>query len=226
MLIFSSVSKNYGAFQALKNVSFSVNKGEIAVLLGSNGAGKSTVIKIAAGIFKPSAGTVSVNGADPLLKETRRIIGYMPEDYDLPEYEESFEWLKTWSAVKNGKKEDVKEIFSACGLKKAAGSLIGSLSKGYRQRLSLAAALTGSPSLILLDEPTSGLDPIQSEEIRNILKKASDKSAILISTHILEDAKTLSDKIFVFKSGELKTEADSSMKKESADLMEKIRQIL
>jgi len=206
MLAFSSVFKTYKGLTALRNVSFKLEKGEITVILGDNGAGKSTAIKLAAGIISPDSGEISLLGLPPKEKEARKLIGYLSENDELAENEEAFSLLKTVALIKGKDEKEAERVFLSCGLKKAAGFAIGKLSKGYKRRLALAAALIGRPPLLLLDEPIFGLDPIQTQETIELLKNAAKESAVLISTHLLDEAQSLADRILVFSKGELRAD--------------------
>ena len=208
MIELQNVSKRYGETQALKDVSFSVQKGEIIGFVGPNGAGKSTAMKIITTYTGPSAGRVSVGGYDvvehPL--EVRKQIGYLPER--VPLYEDMLvaEYLEFIGEARhlNGRfKSRFDWVVDACGLETVLKRKIGVLSKGYRQRTCLAQALIHDPDVLILDEPTSGLDPLQIIGIRNLIKDLAHSKTIILSTHILSEVATIADRILVINQGRL-----------------------
>ncbi|MCK5149257.1 ATP-binding cassette domain-containing protein [bacterium] len=208
MIELEHVSKRYGETQALNDVSFSVQKGEIIGFVGPNGAGKSTAMKIITTYTAPSEGSVCVGGfdvvKDPL--EVRRQIGYLPER--VPLYEDMLvtEYLEFIGEARhlNGKfKQRFDFVVDACGLESVLKRKIAVLSKGFRQRTCLAQALIHDPDVLVLDEPTSGLDPIQIIGIRNLIKDLAHSKTIILSTHILSEVATIADRIFVINQGRL-----------------------
>jgi ABC-2 type transport system ATP-binding protein len=201
--------KQYGLQKAVNNISFSVEKGEIVGFLGPNGAGKSTTMKIATGYLPPSEGQVLVDGYDvvdnPL--EVKRITGYLPEHNPL--YLDMFvhEYLDFAGGVLGLKgiqrKTRVSDMIELCGLQLEQNKKIESLSKGYRQRVGLAASLIHDPQVLILDEPTSGLDPNQIVEIRKVIKDISVNKTVIFSTHIMQEVQALCDRVVVINRGEL-----------------------
>jgi ABC-2 type transport system ATP-binding protein len=191
------------------NISFSIGEGEIVGFLGPNGAGKSTTMKIATGYIPPTEGKVTVDGFDVVQQpmQVKKIIGYLPEHNPL--YLDMFvhEYLHFIGGVyqmpSSLLKPRIKEIIEMCGLGQEQNKLIGSLSKGYRQRVGLAQALIHNPKVLILDEPTSGLDPNQLVEIRNLIKKISYNKTVIFSTHIMQEVQALCDRVIVINRGQL-----------------------
>jgi ABC-2 type transport system ATP-binding protein len=206
-IVVQGVTKLYGTQKALDNVSFVVNTGEIVGFLGPNGAGKSTMMKIITGFIPPSAGKVFVNeleaGTDSL--EVRKLIGYLPENNPL--YPEMYvrEYLGFVASIYNKKgiseKKQVDNIIDLTGLGPEQNKKIGSLSKGYRQRVGLAQALIHSPEVLILDEPTSGLDPNQIAEIRNLIKETGKEKTVMLSTHIMQEVEAVCDRLIIIDRG-------------------------
>ena len=198
-----NVSKNYGAQSALNNVSFSIQKGEIVGFLGPNGAGKSTLMKIITGYIKASKGTVKVAS---LNIETHKIaaqkrIGYLPEHNPL--YVEMYvrEYLQFHAAIHKVSKTTVETAIKKVGLLPEAHKKIHQLSKGYRQRIGLAAALLHNPEVLILDEPTTGLDPNQLMAIRNLIKEVGKDKTVLFSTHIMQEVEAVCDRVIIINKG-------------------------
>lgn len=209
-----NLSKNYGAQKAVNDISFNVNKGEIVGFLGPNGAGKSTTMKMITGYLQPDAGSINVSGinveADVL--GAKKKIGYLPEANPL--YFEMYvrEYLQFVAGVHNIKdaKPKIEEIIKTVGLSTEAHKKIGQLSKGYKQRAGLAAALIHEPEVLILDEPTSGLDPNQIIEIRNVIKTLSKDKTVLFSSHILQEVEAICDRVIIINKGNIV--ADDSLK--------------
>jgi len=204
-----NLTKIYGSQKAVDNISFSIGEGEIVGFLGPNGAGKSTTMKIATGYIPPTEGMVTVGGFDVVQQpmQVKKIIGYLPEHNPL--YLDMFvhEYLHFIGGVYQMPasilKPRIKEIIEMCGLGLEQNKLIGSLSKGYRQRVGLAQALIHNPSVLILDEPTSGLDPNQLVEIRNLIKRISNNKTVIFSTHIMQEVQALCDRVIVINHGQL-----------------------
>jgi len=208
MIELKNVCKSYGLTKALKDVSFSVKKGEIIGFVGPNGAGKSTAMKIITTFTAPTSGTVSVGGynvmSDPL--EVRELIGYLPER--VPLYSDMLvrEYLEFIGEARhlNGRfKTRFDWVVDACGLESVLERKIDVLSKGYKQRTCLAQALIHDPEVLILDEPTSGLDPLQIIGIRNLVKNLAHDKTIILSTHILPEVSTVADRILVINDGQI-----------------------
>ena len=200
-----SVSKSYETQLALNEISFSAKKGEIIGFLGPNGAGKSTMMKILTGYISPTKGTVFVSGIDvvknPIAAKAK--IGYLPEQNPL--YQEMYvrEYLQFQASIFKVSKETIATVVEDVGLISEVHKKISQLSKGYQQRVGLAAALIHNPDVLILDEPTTGLDPNQLQEIRTLLKKLGKEKTILFSTHIMQEVEAVCDRVIIIKKGEL-----------------------
>jgi len=201
----SSVSKLYDSQPALNNISFSVDKGSIVGFLGPNGAGKSTMMKILTGYIKPSEGSVLVNGINVLENpiEAQKSIGYLPENNPL--YAEMYvkEYLQFQASIYKIAKENITAIIDKVGLTPEVHKKIGQLSKGYQQRVGLAAALLHNPTVLILDEPTTGLDPNQLLSIRALIKEVGKDKTVLFSTHIMQEVEAVCDRVIIVKKGEI-----------------------
>ena len=200
------ITKDFGRQRVLSDISFSVKAGEIAGFIGPNGAGKSTTMKIICGLLAPDQGTVRINQqpVDQNAEEVRRSLGYLPEINPL--YPEMYvrEYLQYVAGLyglglKSAAK--VKDIIDLTGLEAEKRKKIGSLSKGYRQRVGLAQALLHDPAVLILDEPTSGLDPNQIIEIRNLIKETGKDKTILLSTHIMQEVEAICDRVIIINKG-------------------------
>ena len=199
--------KYYGDQAAVRVASFSVSKGEIVAFLGPNGAGKSTTMKILTGFISASSGEVKVCGmpVDVDSLDTRQVIGYLPEhnplylDMYVKEY---LEFVGRIYKVKN-LKERAAEMIKAVGLEVEQNKKLGALSKGYRQRVGLAAAIIHDPQVLILDEPTSGLDPNQLVEIRELIKKIGKSKTVMLSTHIMQEVEAICDRIVIINKGQI-----------------------
>ncbi len=200
-----NISKSFGPQKALNNVSFSIKKGEIVGFLGPNGAGKSTMMRILTTYYKPDSGNAEVNGFDILKSETdvQKSIGYLPEHNPL--YLEMYvkEYLSFNADVYHVSKNKVQEVIEQTGLGPEAHKKIGQLSKGYRQRVGLAAALLHNPEVLILDEPTTGLDPNQLIEIRKLIREIGKEKTILLSTHIMKEVEAVCDRVIIINKGKL-----------------------
>lgn len=207
MIEIKNLEHYYGQFHSLKNVSFTVPAGSICGFIGPNGAGKSTVIKTLAGFLVPSSGETWVDGVEisraPI--EARRRTGYMPETpflYRELRVEEYLDFVANLKDVPSSELKAQKErLMEQCGLSHIRKLLIGSLSKGNRQRVAIAQALLGNPKVLLLDEPTSALDPGQVLEIRSLIKSLHGKVTVLISSHILPEISQICDLIVYIRGG-------------------------
>ena len=210
MIEVSHVSRNFGTFRAVNDVSFSIPTGQIVGLLGPNGAGKTTTMRMITGFLSPSDGQIFIDGQDitkaPV--ESKRKIGYMPES--APLYGEMIveDYLK-YIAQMHGEnpEEKVPALCKECGLKEVMSKNISELSRGNRQRVSLAHALMHDPEILILDEPTSGLDPNQVEDVRAIIREIGKTRTVIVSTHILSEVETICSRAIIISGG--KVVADS-----------------
>ena len=201
----TSVTKIYKSQKALNNISFSADKGQIIGFLGPNGAGKSTMMKILTGFIKPNSGGVSVDEIDVLQNplEAQRSIGYLPEHNPL--YTEMYvrEYLQFQAAIFKVDKSQIEACIEKVGLTNEAHKKINQLSKGYQQRVGLAAAILHNPKVLILDEPTTGLDPNQLVEIRTLIRELGKDKTVLFSTHIMQEVEAVCDRVIIIKEGEL-----------------------
>lgn len=216
------ITKFYQQQKALKDVSFSIEKGEIVGFLGPNGAGKSTLMKILTGYLSPTTGTATVNGfsLETEKLQAQKSIGYLPEHNSL--YTEMYvrEYLAFNASIYKVSKSRIEEVIAQTGLLPEANKRIEQLSKGYRQRVGLAAALLHDPEVLILDEPTTGLDPNQLVEIRDLIRAAGKEKTIFLSTHIMREVEALCDRVIIINKGEIVAD------KKLADLREEQAQII
>lgn len=212
MIELKNVTKKYGDFIAIDNISFKIEKGDIVGLLGENGAGKTTIMKLITGLTDPTCGEIFVNG-EKITNKTKKIIGYMPENtplyHDLT-VKEFINYMSELKSIKRkNRKNEVERLIKELGLENVKNKIIKNLSKGYKQRVSMAGALVGNPEIIILDEPTVGLDPKQIIEIRNLIKNLRKEHTILFSSHILSEVNQLCKKIIVVHQGKIIFEDNS-----------------
>ena len=199
------LTKFYGEQAAVNDISFSIKKGEIVGFLGPNGAGKSTTMKMITGYVPPNSGTIKVNDVlvDVDNLETRKYIGYLPENNPLyldMYVKEYLEFVGSIYKIRNLKNR-VNDMIDLVGLRSEHKKLIGSLSKGYKQRVGLAQAFIHDPQVLILDEPTSGLDPNQLVEIRELIKVIGTQKTIMLSTHILQEVEAICDRVIIINKG-------------------------
>jgi ABC-2 type transport system ATP-binding protein len=201
------ISKKYGDQDALIDVSFSLKKGDIVGFLGPNGAGKTTLMKIITSIIKPDSGDITINGYDTQKNEisTKRQIGYLAENNPLYKdmlVTEYLDFVSSLYEIEN-KKDKVKEIIKKTGLEGEIKKKIEELSKGYKQRIGIAAALVHDPHVLILDEPTTGLDPNQLIEIRKLIQEIGQEKIVLLSTHILQEIPKICNHIIIINEGRI-----------------------
>lgn len=209
MIEVKNITKKYGTNIALDNVSFKIEEGEIVGLLGPNGAGKSTTMNIITGFIEPTEGEVFIDNVNMLKKpkKAKREIGYMPEgvplygDLTVKEFVTYMAGLK--KVDRKNIKEKVNKIIEQTGLKDVQNKLTRNLSRGYKQRVSMAGALVGDPKVLILDEPTVGLDPKQITEIRSLIKKLGKDHTVILSSHILSEVSQICDKVIIINKGKL-----------------------
>lgn len=216
MIRVDDLKKDYGSVKALRGLSFEIAEGEIVGLLGPNGAGKTTIIKTLTGYLQPDAGQVFVDGLDVVTdtQEVQKRIGYLPESAPLYPELTVEDYLRMMAGLRqigpDEEEEWILEAVSSTGLTDHLARPIGELSKGYRQRVGLAQAILHRPRLLILDEPTIGLDPTQIVEIRNLIRRLSQHSTVLFSTHILPEVEALCDRVIMLFSGQIKVDATLS----------------
>lgn len=209
MIEVSNLIKNYAGFKAVQDISFHVTKGEIVGFLGPNGAGKSTTMKILAGYLPPTDGRVTVSGFNVVTDsvEVRRRIGYMPENNPLYLDMRVDEFLAYRARVKGVASRKVKDrveiVKRQTDIKDKERTIIGNLSKGYKQRVGLADAMVHEPDLLILDEPTIGLDPNQIRSVRDLIKELGKHHTILLSTHILSEVEMTCNRVLIINKGRI-----------------------
>jgi ABC-2 type transport system ATP-binding protein len=210
MIQVENLTKRYAGFTAVRDVSFQVSKGEIVGFLGPNGAGKSTTMRMLTGYLPPTSGSARIAGFDIFEQsaEARRHIGYLPESTPLYHDMRVSEYLRYRAALKgveNAKlRERVGDVLEMCNLQEKERALIGTLSKGQRQRVGLADALVHDPDLLILDEPTIGLDPNQIRQVRELIKNLANRRTVLISTHILPEVEIMCSRVIVIHKGRIR----------------------
>ena len=209
MIDLRDVTKFYGAKRGVEKISFTISEGEIVGLLGPNGSGKSTIMNMLAGYIPPTSGSIEVGGIDVVENpdEASKKVGFMPENPALYPEMEVKEFLTFVTNIRTANRSDRKahvvEIMEMCGVSKVSGRLIRNLSKGYRQRVSLGAALVGYPQTLILDEPTAGFDPKQIVEVRDLIVSLSQKHTILLSSHILTEISAVCEKVIIISQGRM-----------------------
>ncbi len=213
MLDVRSVSRRYGDFKAVDDVSFTVSQGEIVGLLGHNGAGKTTIMKMLSGFLEPDSGSICFKGASILEERSQlqRELGYLPEN--LPVYPElSVASYLDYAAELKGlrghdKRLAIRHVLEATHLEDRLLSPIATLSRGLKQRVGVAQAILGQPSLLILDEPTNGLDPAQTESMRELIRQISQSATVILSTHIMQEVEAMCDRALIIRRGQLAVDA-------------------
>jgi ABC-2 type transport system ATP-binding protein len=207
MIVVEHLTKYYGEYPAVRDVSFQVDKGQVVGFLGPNGAGKSTTMRILAGFLTATSGKATIGGKDVFWDpiEARRRIGYMPENCPLYTDMRVDEYLWFRGGLKGLGRRDCKKrlgyVLERCWLKDVRKQIIGTLSKGYRQRVGLADSLIADPPVLILDEPTAGLDPTQIRETRKLMRELGQHHTMLLSTHILSEVEATCDSVIVIYQG-------------------------
>ena len=209
MIEVKNITKKYGNFTAVDNISFKIEEGEIIGLLGPNGAGKSTTMNMITGYIEPTEGEILVNGYDisKKSKKAKSQIGYMPEGVPLYSDLTVKEFVTYMAELKKVdrkiRKEKVEKIIEQTGLKDVENKLTRNLSRGYKQRVSMAGALVGKPKILILDEPTVGLDPKQITEIRALIKELGKTHTVILSSHILSEVSQICNKVIIVNKGKI-----------------------
>lgn len=230
-IVIKNISKVYGTQKALDNVSLSIGEGEIVGLLGPNGAGKSTMMKILTCFIPPTEGSAEICGYDIFehQMEIKRSVGYLSEQNPL--YYDMYvrEFLLLVAGIhkieRKLRKARVEEVIALTGLEKEANKKIGTLSKGYKQRVGLAQALIHDPKVLILDEPTTGLDPNQLLEIRNLIKQIGQSKTILLSTHIMQEVEAVCSRVIIINNGRLVADYKTEQLAAGGSLEKKFREI-
>lgn len=206
MIEVKELTKRYNHILAVDKISFKIEKGEIVGFLGPNGAGKTTTLRVLTGYLSPTSGVCSIAGYDvnenPV--EAKKRIGYLPEDNPLYNEMKVYEYLQFVGMLRNVPiASRIKDVATVCGIEDVMGQNIGTLSRGYRQRVGLASAIMHDPEILLLDEPTSGLDPNQVIEVRELIKKLGREKTVMISTHILREVEAVCDRVIIINKGRI-----------------------
>jgi ABC-2 type transport system ATP-binding protein len=212
MIKVENLCRNFGEIKAVKNISFNVKKGEILGFIGPNGAGKSTTMRMITGYLTPSSGTVEIEGKRLVENETfcKQMIGYLPESAPMYADMTVISFLKFCCDIRGLSKKERKEatarVIKDCFLEKVKYQVIGTLSKGFRQRTCFAQSILHDPPILILDEPTDGLDPNQKFEIRKVIRNFGKDKVIILSTHILEEVESLCSRVVLISKGEIKAD--------------------
>jgi ABC-2 type transport system ATP-binding protein len=209
MIITENICKNYAGFEALRNVSFEINEGNIVGFLGKNGAGKTSLMRILTSFLPATSGRVIIDGKD-LAKHSlaiRRKIGYLPETPPLYTNMTVQSYLKFAAEIKdvevNQRHKQLQKVLQECQLEQVRSKAIHTLSKGYKQRVGIAQAIIHEPKILILDEPTSGLDPIQIQQVRTLIKNQQEQRTVLVSTHTLSEIENIAERVLIIRAGEI-----------------------
>lgn len=206
MIELKNVTKKYGNFKAVDNISFKIEKGEVVGFLGQNGAGKTTTMKMITGLIEPTNGEIFIEG-EKISRKSRKCIGYMPENTPLYQeltVKEFIDYMAELKVLKRQeRKQQVQKLITDLGLADVENKLIRNISRGYKQRVSLSGALIGNPDILILDEPTVGLDPKQVIEIRNLIKSLRKNHTVFISSHILSEISQMCQKVIIINKGKV-----------------------
>lgn len=211
MIEVEHVSKHFGTFRAVDDISFSIKTGEIVGLLGPNGAGKTTTMRMITGFLEPTLGSIKIDGADTIEAsvECKKKIGYMPESAPLYGDMIVADYLEYIAKIQGvNAEEKIPYLAKVCGLTEQMHKNISDLSRGNRQRVGLAHALMGDPEILILDEPTSGLDPIQVGEVRDLIREIGKTRTVIISTHILSEVEMLCSRVIIISDGKIAADSD------------------
>lgn len=209
MIVADNLNRKYGDFTAVDDVSFKIAEGEIVGLLGHNGAGKTTIMKMLTGFLEPTAGSIRIDGHDIEAgrEAVQPLIGYLPEN--CPLYQDMtvvdfLDYAAELKGVSEGERAKVlREVVKSTGLTEKATAPISSLSRGYRQRVGVAQAILHKPKIVILDEPTNGLDPSQIKHMRALIKSLAERATVILSTHILQEVQAVCDRVIIINRGKL-----------------------
>ncbi len=214
MIEVKDLSKYFGRTRAVDNISFNIGKGEIVAFLGPNGAGKTTTMRMLTGYLIPTKGKCLINGIDVTEEpiKTKLLIGYLPEDNPLYPDMKVYEYLEFIGEIRNTRnlKNRVSEVADICGITDVLSKNIGTLSRGYRQRVGVAQAIIHNPDILILDEPTEGLDPNQVIELRNLIKELGKEKTVMLSTHILSEAEATCERVLIINKGKIVADGNKS----------------
>jgi len=228
MIVTQNVTKFFGRFQALKNISFEISKGEIVGCLGQNGAGKTTLMRLLTSYLPATSGKVLIGGIDVSKNSLsiRRKIGYLPETPPLYVDMTVREYLKFAAQLKDvplrQQRNQVDRVSEECHLKEVENKTLGILSKGFKQRVGIAQAIIHDPDVLILDEPTSGLDPIQILQVRQLIQSLKSQRTVLLSTHILSEIEQIAQRVLIIKNGEILADASMENLLNGPDVQKKV----
>ena len=209
MIVVEQVTKYFGRFQALKDISFEINKGEIVGFLGQNGAGKTTIMRILTSYLPVTSGKVTIAGKEVSKNSLaiRKKIGYLPETPPLYSNMTVRDYLKFAAQLKNvpvkQQRIQIDKVIESCNIQSVQRKTIDTLSRGYKQRVGIAQAIINDPQVLILDEPTIGLDPVQIIQVRNLIKSLEYERTVILSTHILSEIQQIAQRVLIIKSGEI-----------------------
>lgn len=226
MITLQGITKNFGSFTAVDNISYTIDKGEYFALLGPNGAGKTTIVRMLMGFIQPSAGLITVNGTSATDPLSRKYIGYLPELLRIPGYLSGEAFLRRHALLSGmnirAARRDVDRVLDIVSMKGSEKKRSSAYSKGMKQRIGLAAALLGNPAVLILDEPVSGLDPIGIRDVRVILERLRDTGVtVIVNSHLLSEAeKTCSSAGIMYKGKLLVKDRVQNIVKENETLEE------
>lgn len=218
MITVSHIIKQFGHTHAVDDISFQTKKGEIIGFLGPNGAGKTTTMRLILGLLKPTSGTITVANIQPNRLDVLAQVGYLPENnplYGEMKVREYLDFVAQMKGVKDASQID--EVITQVSIDDKIMSKIDELSRGYRQRVGLAAALLGDPTILILDEPTSGLDPIEQDKIKALIKKVAKKKMVIFSTHILSEVEDIANRLIIINKGEIVYDGKKPARKGSVE---------
>ena len=209
MIQVTKLSRNYGRFRAIDTINFKINKGEVVGLLGHNGAGKTTIMRMLTGYLEPSAGSITVDGLEieQHKQAIQKQIGYLPENCPVWPEMTVIDYLR-YQAQLHGVAVDaidssVVDVIRKTDLKQKATASIQTLSRGYRQRVGVAQAILHKPAIIILDEPTNGLDPTQIQQMRSLIRELAQEATVILSTHILQEVQAVCERVLIMRNGKL-----------------------
>ena len=220
MILVRSVVKTFGQTHAVNDVSFQAKKGEIIGFLGPNGAGKTTTMRLILGLLQPTSGSITVQKFDPIKQRLDVLphIGYLPENNPLYGEIKVREYLNFVAQMKGvDDSSQIEKLTAQVSINDKSESKIDELSRGYRQRVGLAAALLGDPSVLILDEPTSGLDPLEQDKIKALIKKVAKKKMVIFSTHILSEVEDIANRLIIINRGEIVYDGKKPARKGSVE---------
>lgn len=222
MISVTNIVKKFGQTAAVDDISFTTKKGEVIGFLGPNGAGKTTTMRLILGLIKPTSGTITVEKADPIRNRLDVLlqIGYLPENNPLYGEMKVSEYLQFIAEMKRvSDPQLIDEVVREVNIDDKYNAKIEELSRGYRQRVGLAAALLGDPNILILDEPTSGLDPIEQDKIKNLIKKVAKKKIVIFSTHILSEVEDIANRLIIINRGKIVYDGKKPARKGSVETL-------